>query len=131
MSAQDVLEVIMWGSPLFIATNADGVLGFAVMEVVQYPSRKVANILCAGGDKGFLSVALHELLPRLKAWGAEQGADTFALTGRPGWVRLLRDFEAMTHITLWADLNGEGRRIVEQSADKHNGAVEGRSALSH
>ena len=112
MSATDVLEVILWGAArLFVVTKPGGVMGFAVMEVVQYPNRKVANVLCAGGEHGFLSVAVNELLPELQAWGREQDADTFALTGRPGWLRALRDkgFDAASHTTLWADLDVERR----------------------
>lgn len=134
MTAADVLEVLKWGAAqLFVATNAGGVMGFAVMEMVQYPSRKVANVLACGGDEGFLSVAVHNLLPVLKAWGAEQGADTFALSGRPGWVRALRNagFQSVPHVTMWADLHVEGRRIIEQPADADVRTLGGSSALSH
>lgn len=135
MSAADVLEVILWGAArLFVVTKQGGVMGFAVMEVVQYPNRKVANVLCCGGEEGFLSVAVHDLLPRLKEWGAEQDADTFALTGRPGWMRALRNegFEAATHTTLWADLDVERRRQQRHTAaDDSSGAVGTVSAVPH
>jgi hypothetical protein len=135
MTSGDVLEVILWGAArLFVATKPGGVMGFAVMEVVQYPNRRVANVLCCGGERGFLSVAIHELLPILKQWGAEQDADTFALTGRPGWLRALRGegFEVASHITLWADLNVEGRRQRQYTETDYGvGAVGSVSAISH
>lgn len=134
MDKEDVFaSLILGGCQLFIATQDREILGFAVMEVVHYPSRKVANVLAAGGGKGFLSVAVHELLPVLQAWGREQGADTFALTGRPGWVRALRThgFQSVPHVTMWADLNVEGRRIFEHSADDNLGALGSSPALPH
>lgn len=133
MTAGDVYESILWGAlRLFVATKPGGILGFACMEVVQYPSRMVANVLCAGGEHGFLSVAIHDLLPVLKAWGVEQGADTFALTGRPGWVRVLRDFEVSSHVTLWADLDEQGRRQQQKpNSDDGLRTLESGAALSH
>jgi hypothetical protein len=118
MQAEDVLTLLYHGSlQLFVATEDRKVAGFAVMEVIQYPSRKVANVLACGGERGFLSVAVHELLSVLKAWAAEQGADTFALTGRPGWVRALKKqgFASAAHVTMWANLDGEGRRRRRES----------------
>jgi hypothetical protein len=133
MESQDVLDLLYRGLlTLFVATGDGKVTGFAVMEVVQYPRRKVANVLAAGGEHGFLSVAVHELLPVLKAWAVEQGADTFALTGRPGWVRMLKKlgFESVTHITMWAHLDVEGRRRRRHnSADGDFPTVEGRTAV--
>lgn len=135
MEALDILEVLLYGKgQLFIYVDGSRVTGFAVMEVVQYPRRKVANVLAAGGDKGFLSVAIHELLPELKKWGAQQGADTFAISGRPGWMRALRGerFESVTHVTLWANLDGEGRRFQQiPDADDGFAAVGRGSTLSH
>lgn len=134
MTSQDVREVILWGAArLFVVTKPGGVLGFAAMEVVQYPSRKVANVFCAGGERGFLSVAVNDLLPVLRQWGREQDADDFAISGRPGWVRVLRShgFSSISHVTLWADID-EGRRQQQFSdADDRLRAVEGGATLSH
>lgn len=131
----DVKAILYAGhGQLFIHVDGPRVTGFAVMEVVQYPRRKVANVLAAGGDKGFLSAAIHELLPELKKWGAQQGADTFAISGRPGWLRALRGegFESVSHVTLWANLDVERRRIVkEPDADNRLPAVGSGAAVSH
>lgn len=135
MSSSDVKEVILWGAArLFVATKPGGIAGFAVMEVVQYPSRKVANVLAAGGEHGFLSVAVNDLLPVLQAWGREQDADAFAITGRPGWVRALRSkgFQNLSYVTLWADLDEQGRWQQQDSdADDRFRAMETGTALSH
>jgi hypothetical protein len=136
MDALDLARIIMKGNArLFVAFEGEKVQGFAAMEVVQYPRRKVANVLAAGGDKGFLSVAILEMLPILKQWGREQGADTFAISGRPGWLKALQneDGKAVTLVT-WSTRLGdvEGRRKLQESdADHGRRAVEGSSALPH
>lgn len=133
MQARDLLSLFLAGDArLFIVVEANRVVGFAGVEVVAYPRRKVANVLACGGEHGFLSVAVNELLPTLKQWGREQGADTFSITGRPGWVRVLRShgFEEAAHVTLWANLNVEGR-FQEPDANYDFGTVGGSTALSH
>jgi hypothetical protein len=137
IDAEDIEDILLAGNgQLFIHVDGSKVTGFAVMEVIQYPRRKVASVLAAGGDKGFLSAAIHELLPELKKWGAQQGADTFAISGRPGWLRALRnhEFQSVTHVTLWAtldDLDIRRRREQESDSDDRLRTVEGGPALSH
>lgn len=136
MTALDVAKCIMKGNArLFVAFEGETVQGFAAMEVIQYPSRKVANVLAAGGDRGFLSVAILDMLPILKAWGREQGADTFAISGRPGWLKALKneDGEAV-ELVLWSTRLGDvgkGRKLQESDADHGVRTVEGRTALPH
>jgi hypothetical protein len=136
MDALDVARTIMKGNArLFVSFEGNAVQGFAAMEVVQYPSRKVANVLAAGGDRGFLSVAIHELLPILKQWGREHGADTFAISGRPGWLKALQneDGESVTNALWWTRLGnvGEGRKLQQSEADHGVRAVERSAALPH
>lgn len=136
MDALDLARLIMKGhARLFVSFENGSVQGFAAMEVVQYPRRKVANVLAAGGDRGFLSVAILDMLPILKQWGREQGADTFAISGRPGWLKALRneDGEAVQLVT-WSTRLGdvEGRRKLQESDANHGlRAVEGSTALPH
>jgi hypothetical protein len=134
MDAQDVMAITCEGrATLFIYVDGHKVRGFAVMEVIDFPRRSVANVLVCGGERGFLSVATHELLSELKKWGASKGADTFAiLGGRPGWVRALRSqgFRTAPYVTLWADLDVEGRRQITD-ADNDQSAMGRSAALSH
>jgi hypothetical protein len=136
MDALDVARCILKGNArLFVCFENGKVQGFAAMEVVQYPCRKVANVLAAGGERGFLSVAIHELLPILKQWGREQGADTFAITGRPGWLKALQNEsgESALQVLWWARLGDErqGRQLQESDADHGLRTVEGSTALPH
>lgn len=135
MDAADVRFLLLNGAcQLFIATQGAAIMGFAVMEVIHYPSRKVANVFLSGGDKGFLPVAVNTLLPELQQWADEQDADDFAILGaRPGWVRALRSkgFSSATHVTLWTDCNVERRRQRRQhtTANDDQRAVERGTAV--
>jgi len=117
---------------LWIATDETGVLGFGVLEVVEYPRRRVANILGAGGRRGFLAVAINELLPFMIDYGKTQGATVVALSGRPGWLRALRHLggRSQRFITWWADIDEQGRRQFS-APNNHARAVEASAAISH
>jgi len=114
LDASDVRLLVERGvCALFIATDDKGVMGFGAVEVVEYPRRTVANILGVGGRRGFLNVVVHELAEAMIDFGATQGATIVALSGRPGWLRALRGRNARSrrYVTMWAEINGERRRI--------------------
>lgn len=138
MDAQDIRLILLAGhAQLFIVTGEGRkVQGFAAMEVVHYPRRRVANILASGGEDGFTSVAVHDLLPILKQWASEQNADTLAILGaRPGWLKLLRDEggDAEKFVTWWTELGSvQGwRQFKEPDADHGLGTVEAGATLPH
>lgn len=136
IDASDIRFILLnGGGCLFLVTEGRKVQGFAVMEVVHYPRRRVANILASGGDEGFTSVAVDQLLPILRQWAAEQGADTLAIMGaRPGWLKLLRDEggNAEKYVLWWAELGGvQRRRQFEEYADHGRGTVVGSETLPH
>jgi len=137
MDAQDIrLILLAGGAQLFIVTDGRMVQGFAAMEVVQYPRRRVANILASGGNEGFTSVAVHKPLPQLRQWAQEQHADALAILGaRPGWLKLLQDEggNAKKFVLWWAELGDvQGRRQLEESAaDGRLPAMGQGAAVSH
>lgn len=135
MESGDVMEVLLWGAArLFIATDDTGILGFAAMEVVEYPNRRVANVFLAGGAHGFLSVAVNDMLPVLQRWGKDQDTDAFSIIGRPGWIKALKakGFRSQVHATLWQDTDVERRRRQQHyQADPNVGTVVGSATLSH
>jgi hypothetical protein len=133
MDQNDLFSNILNGyARVFIATDKAGVLGFAAVEVLTYPSRKVANVLAAGGKRGFISVLVHELLEELEKWAREQGADTFAVMGRPGWLKFAKSHgaQSLTVVTSWKRLGDEWRRRPTQQADDGIGTVEWRSGAA-
>ena len=92
---------------LFLAVQERQSLGFAVTEVITYPRRKVANVLAAAGHRGFLSVAVHDLYPEMERWAIEQDADTFAVIGRPGWLKYAKQHDgaqSLSTVTSWKRL---------------------------
>ncbi len=122
MDAEDVHWLLDRGyCQLFVATDGGSILGFAIMEVIHYPRKKVANVFLSGGSAGFLGTAVNVMLPELQQWGREQSTDYFAIMGaRPGWERALKgkDFSSMPHLTLWTDGNNvEGRRERRDSTN--------------
>jgi hypothetical protein len=133
MDAADLLDQITTGhAQLFIVTAERAFVGFATMEVLQYPRCRVANVLAAGGNRGFLSVAVKDLFPMLEAWAREQGADTFAVHGRPGWLRVSKAIEGSnrrTYGVAWRRLDHERRR-QPKSDDAGIGALERGATLS-
>jgi hypothetical protein len=131
MEAIDVRAMIETGHlSLFLVTDEHGVLGFGCLEVVQYPRVRVANILAAGGERGFLAVAVRDLLPVMIDYGKTQGATVVALSGRPGWLRALRHLDggSKRYVTWWADIDGQGRRQFA-APDDHARTVEAGAAL--
>lgn len=113
MQAEDVLELIQRELlALFVAVDDQGVAGFGALEVVKYPRCTVANVLGAGGKRGFSAVAINELLPVMIEHGKTLGATQVAYSGRPGWLRKLRHLggESKRFITWWADIHEQGRR---------------------
>ncbi len=135
MDAADVRVLLDHGlGTLFIATSEDGVVGFGVLEVVDYPRRRVANVLGAGGKRGFLAVAIDELLPFMIAYGKDQGASVVAYSGRPGWIRKLHRYggDSKRFVTWWADIDEQRRRQQQFPApDDHARAVEAGPAVPH
>lgn len=115
---------------LFVAVESGRAIGFGVLEVVEYPRLRVANILGAGGESGFLSVAIDELLPFMIEHGKTQGATVVTLSGRPGWLRALRHLKGRSQrfITWWADIDEQGRRQV---AGDNSGALETSATIPH
>lgn len=133
MDANDLLVVILHGhAQLFIVTSDKGAfLGFAAVEVILYPRCKVANVLAAGGHRGFLGVSVNNLFPELEKWAQEHDADTFAVQGRPGWLRIAERFvkgsKGMRIGVAWRPLAYERRR--RGSNDPGIRAMEGGSAI--
>lgn len=117
MDADDLLTVILHGhAQLFVVTQDKAFLGFAACEVLQYPRCRVANVLAAGGHRGFLGVSVKELFPALEGWAREHDADTFAVQGRPGWLQIAERFvkgsKGMRVGIAWRPLAYERRRRI-------------------
>lgn len=99
---------------LFISTDSQGMLGFAVLELVNFPRRKVANVLLAGGRRGFLQVATTSLYDHMRRWAGDQGCGAFTITtSRPGLGRIVRGGSFVKHeLFLWREELGTCQAAV-------------------
>lgn len=98
---------------IFVAVEGDAVMGFAAVEVVQYPSHRVANIIFAGGAYGFLGPLTSGLMDMIEAWARANECGALSLTGRPGWTRLARrhGWKCQQQVMVHKELTDERRRI--------------------
>lgn len=70
--------------------------GVVVTQIVDYPHRKVCWIrICTGYDR---DAWLHHLSD-IEAWAKAQGCVGMELIARPGWKKVLKDYDC-THIVL-------------------------------
>lgn len=120
IDAEDLLTILLGGgASLFVCEHNARVVGFGALEVVQYPRRRVANVLAAGGEVGLLSATRDSFLDIAEAWAREQGADTLAVTGRPGWARVLaRRGGTSLSLTSWHQELGNGQRRRQTDHDQ-------------
>ena len=87
----DVLDSIKTGeAQLWLATDEDGVQGIAVTCITEYPQRTNCLIwLCAGiGREKFTP-----LIVNIEQWAKAQGCASISLEGRPGWEKVLADYD--------------------------------------
>ena len=116
----DLLRKLLAGhGRLFVSIESKKVEGFVIMEVLSFVTRTVANVAAFGGQRGFLSTAENHW-PQLEAWGREQGADTIAIHGRPGWLRIARRHEGShtsTMSVVWRSLDGRQQHPGQNDPD--------------
>jgi hypothetical protein len=134
LEAEDVLTLLLeWRqATLFLATDARGVLGFAVVEVVEYPRCRVANVVAAGGRKGILPVLVGPMREEINAWARERDAWVFTAMGRPGWIRIAERERgnALLLSMIWKEIP-DGRRRQEADHDRDARPLGSGSALPH
>lgn len=120
MDADDLLTMLLQGKvTLFVCEHKSRVIGFGALEVIQYPRRRVANVLAAGGEIGLLSATRDSFLDIAEAWAREQSADTLAVTGRPGWARVLaRRGGTSLSLVSWHQELGDGQRRRQTDHDQ-------------
>lgn len=61
----------------------------AVTQILVYPRAQFLLIFLAGGDMD----ELIDMIPSWKSWGAYLGCSKLTLAGRPGWQRVLGDWQ--------------------------------------
>lgn len=65
----------------------------AITEIRNYPHKKVCCVIVAGGKD---LDQFQKDLEVIAAWGKEQGCATMRVEGRPGWQRVLKNYQLST-----------------------------------
>lgn len=98
--AADIYQMLVnRDAQLWLVKESD-VGGVIVTQIVNYPHRKVCWIrICTGHGR---EECFHHLKD-IEAWAKEQGCGAMELIARPGWKKVLKDYEC-THVVLEKDL---------------------------
>jgi hypothetical protein len=87
--AQIERDVLAERALLWIANDGLDVLAVAVTQLWHKGPRKLCTILACGGHhlRRFLPV-----LEMIERYARNAGCDAMEICGRPGWIRILRDY---------------------------------------
>jgi len=98
VDSEDVLRMCDEGTmQLWLAMrNERDVIAVLVTELVEFPGRKVCNLLfCAGED---MHTWAHKLA-EIEAWAAGEGCEIVTIQGRAGWGRMFPEYR-LAYVTL-------------------------------
>ena len=100
---------------IFVAIIDDELKGAFIVNVEEYPRRRVCNIVAVAGRRGSTRAWIDEMLETLEEWAIQRGCDLLAGIGRKGWM-VARDFGFKTEnrAILIKDLANERRRRQHQ-----------------
>lgn len=91
---------------LVILTDADRILGAAVMESVRYPDKAVGNIVAIGTETGVWKTHGVEFTEALEQWCKRRGLSTLHMLGRAGWSRFVeaQGWRTQPSLMAWKEL---------------------------
>ena len=90
-SIENVLHDLRSGkAQLWVAGDGNTVEGIAVTCITEYPQTTTCLIwLCAGNGREKYT----PLISNIEQWAKAQGCASISLEGRPGWERVLTDYD--------------------------------------
>ncbi len=83
---------------LWMANILDSI---CVTTIVDYPRKRVCNVLLAAGNR--LHRWVDEMDATISAWAKEKGCQSIETYGRPGWERVLKNNRKL-HVVLGREL---------------------------
>ncbi len=107
LDAEDVLWLALNGKAYVIAVlDHERVAGAIVMELHQYPKRRIGNILALAGEVGSMERFSDEVESFLIEWCRQNSLDSLGMLGRPGWSKVLsrRGWQTQPICTAWKNL---------------------------
>jgi hypothetical protein len=81
---------------LAVIAEIHGGQGYALLEVMQYPVKRVLHISHVAGDN--MAEWLQDGIAWWKQYAAEQGCDAVRYHGRKGWARLVPEFQEVATV---------------------------------
>lgn len=100
-SASDIMDDCLSGKRnLFVVMDGLEILAAVVVEICNYPKRKV---MCGHYCVGKHRRRWQHLYEELELWAKKQGCTKVKLIARPGWERLWKGY-TKTHVLLEKDL---------------------------
>ena len=103
LSIRDLYRLVAQGHADLIAdTQGNQAL---VMEVITYPSYRVANVVAMGGVKA-MGQPLHALIDFSELWAQRHDCEYLMMIGRPGWINFVaeRDGHSLKQVQAWKKL---------------------------
>lgn len=86
-----LLKIILARRATLIVCVRDAeIVGAVVMEEVQYPSERVANVIAIAGKFGTYRAYKYAVADYLEAWSRARGCHKIGSVGRPGWRKALQ-----------------------------------------
>ncbi len=97
---EDLLRGLLGRDMQLWLVAGDGIEAVCITEIVRYPRQRRCNLFLCAGTGMRRWVPLRETIER---WARAQGCVAIELQGRPGWSRVLRDYQ-QTHVLLRKEL---------------------------
>lgn len=71
---------------MFAAIVDDELAGCFIVNIEEFPQRRVCNIIVVAGKNGKTRGWIFEMLEEVEKWAASRGCDLVAGIGRKGWM---------------------------------------------
>jgi hypothetical protein len=108
LAVEELQRILMEraGIELLVAVDGGRIIGAAVIELEQYPTRLTGNVIALGGSAGFYERALPAMTDRLEQWCVDRGCDSISMLGRPGWTKFVsrRGWQVSPTVAAWKQL---------------------------
>lgn len=96
---RDILDALLDRQMhLFVGLQDEKPIAIIIARITEYPRKKALTIRFGAADEGSREAYLP-WIEEVVAWGKEQGCDFSELHGRPGWKKVLKDWQ-QTHVVM-------------------------------
>lgn len=107
MNSEGLLERVRAGlAAVMVVLEGERIVGAVAMDIVQYPGKRVGNVLALGGAPGSMERYAEEVERFLTEWCIARSLDSLGTLGRPGWGKVLmrHGWQSQPLVAAWKDL---------------------------